>query len=340
MLRCTMSVGALKNRDLADVRSFNACSGLLEVSTTALDSFDFSKWGLAAFDPSKWGFGASDFSGSGLADFDLPRQMVVPLLCAFRQVNTAADALFYDVALLWLRLFTRGVVVTTAERAPAAAAQDRLAALAAAAKFLNLGALANPEGAILVIDAHHRPFVEKYDDVTTFLHSGLKFPSQDDGAAPPKEIRIVTVTGVGSSALGSAAFAWNVSESLRQPVAAIVPGYGLADLIPQALGGWFGFGLHDFLRRQVQLFLAQAAPEMAKVGRRLWLSAPEGAENGAPVFRSGSPESDVLHQILKEASRIRRLYGHSKGALCIANAVRATCRANATTISTSPPSAA
>ena len=49
---------------------------------------------------------------------------------------------------------------------------------------------------------------------------------------------------------------------------------------------------------------------------------PEVADNGAPVFRSGSPESDVLHQILKEAPRIRRLYGHSKGALCIANAVR------------------
>ena len=308
-----------------------------QVSTTALASFDFSKLGLPAFDPSRWGFGASDFTGSGLAEFDLPRQMLVPLLSAFRQVNTAADAIYYDAALLWLRLFTRGVMVTTAERAPAAAAQDRLAALQAAAKFLNLGALANPEGAILVIDAHRRPFVEKYDDVTTFLHGGLKFPSQADGTSPPKEIR--TVTGVGSSALGSAAFAWNVSESLRQPVAAIVPGYGLADLIPQALGGWFGFGLHDFLRRQVQLFLAQAAPEMAKVGRRLWLSAPEAAENGRRYF-----EAAVLKAT--SSTRFSRRPRGSGGSMATARghcALRtpcATCRASATTTSISPPSAA
>jgi hypothetical protein len=29
--------------------------------------------------------------------------------------------------------------------------------------------------------------------------------------------------------------------ALGEPVVAIVPGYGLADVVPQALGGWFGF---------------------------------------------------------------------------------------------------
>ena len=40
------------------------------------------------------------------------------------------------------------------------------------------------------------------------------------------------------------------------------------------------------------------------------------------AFRTGCPESDILHDILLEAPAISRLYGLSKGALCIENAVR------------------
>src|SRR5262245_26270320 len=88
-----------------------------------------------------------------------------------------------------------------------------------------------------------------------FLPTARRFrPAMEETASEP--INVITVTGVGSSALGSVAFAWNVSEALRQPIAAIVPGYGLADLIPQALGGWFGFGVHDFLCRITQQVLS------------------------------------------------------------------------------------
>ena len=62
-----------------------------------------------------------------------------------------------------------------------------------------------------------------------------------------RNVAIATITGVGSSALGSAALGWNISKALAQPVLAIVPGYGVADVMLQALGGWFGFGLHDYL---------------------------------------------------------------------------------------------
>jgi hypothetical protein len=291
--------------------------------------FDLSKWGISAFDLSKWGLSSSDSdlsksgpSASDLAEFDLPHRMVLPLLWSFRQINTLADALFYDVNLLWLRLFTRGITLTATNTAPPVVAHDGLAALQAAAKFINLSALANPEGVILVIDAHHAPFVQKFDDVKLFLKEGLTFPSNGEAGSSPKDVHIIAVTGVGSSALGSAAFAWNISESLHEPVAAIVPGYGLADLIPQALGGWFGFGVHDFIRRFVQQALAQAAPEIATIGRRLSLTAPNASPVGEAVFRSGSPESDILHQILEAKPQIKRLYGHSKGALCIQNAIR------------------
>src|SRR5208282_1853477 len=93
-------------------------------------------------------------------------------------------------------------------------------------------------GAILVVDAHRPPFVSEYGDVKSFLAEGLKFPNASAAAAlgvPPEDVEAIAVTGVGSSALGSAAFAWNVSEALHKPVAAIVPGFVLADVVLHAI---------------------------------------------------------------------------------------------------------
>ena len=293
-----------------------------DVMTLSLPAPSFAVFDPSIFDPSKWMQGwtpsmldSDGHSKSPLAAFDLPRELVQPLLGLLRQSNTVADALFYDVGLLGLRLLTRGFSVTTDGSQLAASAQDGLAAAQAAAKFINLGALTNPEGTILVVDAHHAPYVHSYDDVNAFLQNGLSFMPSRGGDAFP--VRIVSVTGVGSSALGSAAFAWNISESLHEPVAAIVPGYGLADIIPQALGGWFGFGVHDFARRVSQQLLAASGLQLAKIGRHLSSTAI-----GEEAFRSGNPESAILHVILERAEQITRLYGHSKGALCIQNAVR------------------
>ncbi len=179
--------------------------------------------------------------------------------------------------------------------------------------------LYSPEGAILVVDARRPPFVSQYGDVKRFLAEGLKFPHAAAAAAlsvAPEDVEAIAVTGVGSSALGAAAFAWNVSEALHKPVAAIVPGFGLADLVPQALVGWLGFGMLDFLRRTTETTLTAVAPDLAKIGRSLCLTAlPK-------PFPSGTPESDILHAILKAAPQIKRLYAHSKGAFCLRNAIR------------------
>ncbi len=191
-------------------------------------------------DLSQWGFSASDLGLQSwdLARYDLSAVMVQPLLRAFRHTNTAADALFYDVGLLWLRLYTRGVMLSI--KMPSAAAQNGVETLKAASNLVDLSAFANPEGVILVIDAHRAPFVRQYHDVKAFLaalDSGSKSPGAEESQLPctsPGEIDTITVSGVGSSALGSAAFGWNVSEAVRKPVAAIVPGYELADLLPQA----------------------------------------------------------------------------------------------------------
>ena len=271
----------------------------------------------------------ADRTDDGLGLFEVPRAVIEPLLRSLRSVNTAVDAIFYDVGALWFRLLARGITISVSADPRAIAAPGDLDALhALMTHVVNLSALTDPEGVILVVDAQRPPFIERYGDVREFLSDGLEFPSKVSSTecpATPHAVRTASVTGVGSSALGSVAFAWNLSEALREPVAAIVPGYGLADIVPQALGGYFGFGFHDFLREVAQWALELTAPRMSGIGRRLVRSVPGATplmQGNTPPFRTGSPESDILHAILESAPQITRLYGHSKGALCIENAIR------------------
>jgi hypothetical protein len=248
---------------------------------------------------------------------------IVPLLLAVHYANSALDRLHYDTEQFWLKLCVRALPVSTQIAGQADAAGRRAATYEAAAQVV-LKDLYSPEGAILVVDAHRPPFVSQYGDVKSFLAEGLKFPDAAAAAAlnvAPEDVEAIAVTGVGSSALGSAAFAWNVSEALHKPVAAMVPGFGLADVVPQALVGWLGFGMLDFLRRTTQATLTAVAPELAKIGRRLSLTALPLTTLPDP-FPSDAPESEVLHAVLKAAPHIKRLFGHSKGAFCIRNAIR------------------
>jgi hypothetical protein len=116
------------------------------------------------------------------------------------------------------------------------------------------------------------------------------------------------------------AFAWDVSAALGEPVAAIVPGYGLADVVPQALGGWFGFEFYGVVQTATQNFLAHATPSLAIIGKDLACTTPgrPKASTGAPVFLHGSAASDDVHAILAAVPAITRVVGHSKGALATA----------------------
>jgi len=183
--------------------------------------------------------------------------------------------------------------------------------------MLDLTAQSNPSGSIIVVDANLAPYVSK-----PFLGMKAFF----DFANGPENVGLhtLTVTGVGSSAFGSVAFAWDVSKALGEPVAAIVPGYGLADVVPQALGGWLGFEMYDAIQSVTQEFLANFAPTLAMMGKDLARSTPGRvtASTGAPVFRHGSAASDDVHAILRNVRGIARVVGHSKGALAIENALR------------------
>jgi hypothetical protein len=238
-----------------------------------------------------------------LSLFELPEFLVRPAVTACRTFNTAMDAIFYDVTTLQTEL-----------RELDAMAQAR--GEPRPAPVFSFDALSDPEGCLLLIDAAKPPYVRKFKDVQVLLDSTLP---------EAQEVAVATITGVGSSALGSAAMGWNISQALSAPVLAIVPGYGVADVLLQALGGWFGFGLQDYLGAKsiTQNALANVAPATARVGRRLSASTPEAKTlHGAPVFRYGSGSSDVLHALMRERPRpFRLLVGHSKGALQIANAL-------------------
>jgi len=241
---------------------------------------------------------------SFLGLFEPPPQLIEPAVRACRYFNTALDQLFYDVPTLTAELAARD--------APMRARREKLPS-----RIVQFDARDDPEGSLLLIDANTEPYVHVYTDVKLFLSS----PHPET-----RTVKIATITGVGSSALGSAALAWDISIALGQPVLGIVPGYGMADVVLQAFGGWFGFGLYDFLRAKslIQNALANAAPRTASIGRRLSASTPDAKTlHGAPVFRFGSGSSDVLHALLlhREAP-FKLLVGHSKGALQIGNAIR------------------
>jgi hypothetical protein len=239
------------------------------------------------------------------ANYVFPPALIEPAVRACRLFNTALDDVFYDVPTLRAAFADLDPQCVAAGEKPPS-------------RIIDLDARSNPEGSLLLIDANTRPYVHRYTSVSAFLES----PYDET-----REVAIATITGVGSSALGSAALAWNISVALRKPVLGIVPGYGVADVVLQGLGGWFAFGLHDFLRSKslIQAGLATAAPKAASIGRNLAATTPREptAPGGAPIFRHGSGSSDALHALLADrATPFHLLVGHSKGALQINNAIR------------------
>jgi hypothetical protein len=236
--------------------------------------------------------------------FEPPPQFIEPAVRACRLFNTALDNVFYDVPTLVAALTEKDRTTRSRGEKPPS-------------RIVQFDALSDPEGSLLLIDANTAPYVHKYTNVEMFLASPY---------SETRDVEIATITGVGSSALGSAALAWNVSLALAKSVLAVVPGYGMADVILQALGGWFGFGLYDSLHAKslIQNNLANTAPQTASIGRQLSASTPDAKTlHGAPVFRHGSGSSDVLHALLLYRERpFKLLVGHSKGALQIGNAIR------------------
>jgi hypothetical protein len=67
-------------------------------------------------------------------------------------------------------------------------------------------------------------------------------------------IRAIAIAGVGRSTLGTAALARNVADALGIDVAGIIAGYGVSDVMTEALGGWLAFGAADRISHMIEKF--------------------------------------------------------------------------------------
>lgn len=198
-----------------------------------------------------------------------------PLLEAFRQRNALLDTLFYDVSRI--------------EGAEARAISPWLAR----------------EGSLL--------YVPPSDAGQVTLCAGRDALVQAGKAAGP--VRGLAVAGVGSSALGSAAFARNVADALGAPVAAVVSGYGMGDFVTEALGGWFYFGARNRLRHFEQE-LEELLEQHSLVGTVPALFGD----------RRGDDTAAVLGLLRDPRFDFELLTGHSKGNLVLSEALYALVR--------------
>ena len=150
-----------------------------------------------------------------------------------------------------------------------------------------------------------------------------EFVSQQQ-AEDEETIDAIVLAGVGSSALGTAALARNVADHLQRPVAGIVSGFGMSDVLTEALGGWFVLGARNMLREMLARILdtfqlkdhvrdTQSHSEMK--------SDFELAGIDRDHFIYGIPDSAVLLYLLIKLPSISLLVGHSKGNLSLENAL-------------------
>jgi hypothetical protein len=159
------------------------------------------------------------------------------------------------------------------------------------------------EGAILSVPPSGGPPLNLYTSTETFA-----------AEAPPP--RTLVVAGVGSSALGAAAFARNVADAIEAPVAAVVSGYGLSDLLTEALGGFFWFGALNGMRHAFESLDRGTEPAVVET--------PAGARGLAGLSKD---TARVLELLSDPRFEFDLLVGHSKGNLVISEALYALTEA-------------
>lgn len=205
-----------------------------------------------------------------------------------KQRNTAADHLFYNIGNL-----------TKAE-------QDFLVESA------------NPEGSILIVlptAARGETSVVRRDDYQDLLlASGAK-------------LERFAIAGVGSSDLGSASFARTLADYYQEPVGAIVSGYGVADLMTEALGGWFVFGGINRLLDRQERFETDVLQAGTQPSSKTGTTTVSEADLVERAKKAGLDDVLTLYSLLKDKDRsIKMVAGHSKGALLIDTALEALAR--------------
>ncbi len=197
---------------------------------------------------------------------------------AVKRRNTLADWMFYDVGALTQKEFTM------------------------------LSRQTNLEGAILVVEpsgSGDSVRIQKFETFRSFR------------TEPGELLRHFSIAGVGSSDVGAAALARSLANHLDAPVGAIVAGYGMSDLLSEALGGWLFFGTSNQL-----LNLAQNTRDMSTIARGIIDDKGVTGEPTEPKELPGTDTRTLIRLLSEEERKIETILGHSKGCLSIAYALQ------------------
>lgn len=153
------------------------------------------------------------------------------------------------------------------------------------------------EGALLVVPPTGGAALEVFADKEAFF---------DQGGG---DVKALAVAGVGSSALGAAAFARNVADAVGGPVAAVVSGYGLSDVLTEAMGGFFLFGALNSIRHRLE--------GLDRTGQ----ANTQGEATG--LLRTSKDTATLIDLLSDPRFNVSLLVGHSKGNLVISEALYA-----------------
>lgn len=159
------------------------------------------------------------------------------------------------------------------------------------------------EGALLIVPPSGQRPLQLCTSVEHFAESG------------GSSVRVLVVAGVGSSALGAAAFARNVADAFDAPVAALVSGYGISDTLTEAIGGFFWFGGLNKVRHQFEQIDDLLRENVA------YLRKIEVSNTPLNIART-SLDTRILASLLSDHRfHFSLLAGHSKGNLVISEAL-------------------
>lgn len=126
-----------------------------------------------------------------------------------------------------------------------------------------------------------------------------------------KDVSKFVIAGVGSSDLGGASLARNVADFFSEDVGTIVAGYGMADLMTEAMGGWFSIG-----------YTNKVASYIEETSDILDAEKDISIDTDIHHYVAGHPDSrTLLRLLLSKENRIDFILGHSKGCLSLANAL-------------------
>ena len=164
------------------------------------------------------------------------------------------------------------------------------------AERANFTPLVDREGSIVVVPPSNS------DRKIRHYKRALRFMNKEGPT-----ICAIAIAGVGSSPLGTAALARAVADALDTDVAGIITGYGLSDVMAEALGGWFAFSAADRIRYTMEKFF-----------ERMRATMPAGI-----VTAEGDASPSTLSEILlADPPELEYLVTHGKGSLVASRALQ------------------